>query len=164
MDRTVLEFWASFFKNAADSQRQIDNFNNWLQQGLAGYQALLSAMGGPAGEPERQAPGKRSDDYGRLWSQVAEDYQETLKDYLAIFEMVPKAEHLELIKKYEDVKAKLKDQEETIERLRHLLREKGEDQNRAMDDFKELIEKQSDEFQELMKHMSSFFQKTKEKS
>lgn len=164
MDRTILEFWANFFQNAANSQKQIDSFNSWLQQGLAGYQTLLSAMGNSAAESAKQGPDKGSDDYGKLWSQVAEDYQETLKDYLAIFEMVPKSEHLELAKKYEEVKAKLKDQQETIEHLRHLLREKGEDQNRAMDDFKELIEKQSDEFQELMKHMSSFFQKTKEKS
>jgi tetratricopeptide (TPR) repeat protein len=162
MDRNVLEFWADFFQNAAKSQKQIENFNKWLQQGLAGYEAFLSLMGKPYVVPDKQDTGKRPDDYSKVWNKATEDFQETLKDYMALFEMVPKSEHIELTKKYEDLKAKMKDQEETIEHLRKLLKEKGEDQSRAMDDFKGLIEKQSDEFQVLMKHMSHFFQKGKE--
>lgn len=164
MDKNVLEFWADFFQNAAKSQKQIDSFNKWLQQGLAGYEAFLSLMGKPYAAPGKQESGRSPEDYNKLWNKASDDFQDTLKDYLALFEMVPKSEHIELIKKYEDLKARLKDQEETIEHLRKLLKEKGEDQSRVMDDFKELIEKQSDEFQELMKHMSLFFPKGKEKS
>ena len=61
MDKNVLEFWADFFQNAAKSQKQIDSFNKWLQQGLAGYEAFLSLMGKPYAAPGKQDSGRSLD-------------------------------------------------------------------------------------------------------
>ena len=76
--------------------------------------------------------------------------------------MVPKDKHLALIKKYEELKEKVADQEETINHLRLLLEEKkAESQEELVQGFQDLIEKQSKQFQETMETFGSFFKKDK---
>ena len=59
--------------------------------------------------------------------------------------MVPKDEHLALVKKYEELKEKVAAQEETINNLRMLLEEKkAETQGELVKGFQELLEKQSE--------------------
>jgi NCAIR mutase (PurE)-related protein len=76
--------------------------------------------------------------------------------------VVPKDEHLALVKKYEELKEKVAAQEETINNLRMLLEEKKvETQGELVQGFQEIIEKQSQQFQETMETLSCFFKKDK---
>jgi hypothetical protein len=78
--------------------------------------------------------------------------------------VVPKDEHLALVKKYEELKEKVTAQEETIEHLRMLLEaKKVETQGELVQGFQEIIEKQSEQFQETMETLSRFFKKDKNK-
>jgi hypothetical protein len=79
--------------------------------------------------------------------------------------VVPKDEHLALVKKYEELKEKVAAQEETINNLRMLLEEKKvETQGELVQGFQEIIEKQSQQFQETMETLSRFFKKNKNQS
>ena len=74
--------------------------------------------------------------------------------------MVPKNEHLELVKKYEELKEKVADQEETISHLRMLLEQrKAESQDELVQGFQDLIDKQSKQFQQTMETFGSLFKK-----
>ncbi len=73
--------------------------------------------------------------------------------------VVPKDEHLTLIKKYEALKEKVAAQEETIKHLRMLLEEKGTGQGDMIRGFQDLVKKQTEQFQELMKDFSHSFEK-----
>jgi sugar diacid utilization regulator len=78
--------------------------------------------------------------------------------------IVPKDEHLELVRKYEELKKKVAVHEETIKHLRMLLEEKrAETQGEFVKGFREILEKQSEQFQETMETMGSFFKKDKNK-
>ena len=78
--------------------------------------------------------------------------------------VVPKDEHLALVKKYEELKEKVVAQEETINNLRMLLEaKKVETQGELVQGFQEIIEKQSQQFQETMETLSRFFKKDKNK-
>jgi hypothetical protein len=74
--------------------------------------------------------------------------------------MVSKDEHLTLIKKCEELKEKVADQEETINHLRMLLeKSKAESQDELVQGFHDLIEKQSDQFQKTMETFGNLFKK-----
>ena len=79
--------------------------------------------------------------------------------------MVPKDKHQALIKKYEELKEKVADQEKTINHLRFLLEEKKtESQEELVEGFQDLIEKQSKEFHEKMETFGRFFKTDTNKS
>ena len=82
---------------------------------------------------------------------AAENFQNSLRDYLSLMGVVPKDEHIKLVKKHEDLKRKVADQEENIKHLRMLLEEKGFGQGELVKNLQDLIISQTDHFQELMK-------------
>ena len=87
------------------------------------------------------------------------------KNYLYLVGVVSKGEHLALVKKYEELKEKVVVQEETIKHLRMLLEEKKvETQGELVQEFQEIIEKQSEQFQETMETLGNFFKKDEKKS
>ena len=98
--------------------------------------------------------------YMESWEKASENFLESFKDYLELMGMVPKDEHLALVKKYEELKEKVAGQEETIKSLRLLLEEKrAESQGELVKGFQDLIDNQSKQFQETMETFGSFFKK-----
>jgi small-conductance mechanosensitive channel len=74
--------------------------------------------------------------------------------------VVPKADHLRLVKKYEALKEKADQQEETIRHLRMLVNQKGPDQSQqaaAAEGFQEILQRQTEQFRELMGSLSRFY-------
>ncbi|MGA7876978.1 MAG: hypothetical protein WCA08_15070, partial [Desulfoferrobacter sp.] len=79
-------------------------------------------------------------------------------DYLNLLGVVSRDEHLELMKKYEELKEKAASQEETIKYLRMLLGEaKGIDASQVTKSVDELVKKQTDQFQKQMDSFSKSF-------
>jgi hypothetical protein len=98
--------------------------------------------------------------YMETWETASESFLNSFKDYLDSMGMVPKNEHLELVKKYEKLKEKVSAQEETIRHLRILVEgKKAESQEELVQGFHDLIEKQSKQFKETMDTFGSFFKK-----
>jgi chromosome segregation ATPase len=157
MDRHFLEFWGNLFINAAKQQEQLEDLAKWIQQGFKGFDELTAMFKKFYGLEHLK---KDTPVYTESWESASENFLNSFKDYLDLMGMVPKKEHLALVKKYEELKEKVADQEETINHLRMLLQErKSESQDELVQGFHDLIDKQSKQFQETMETFGSFFKK-----
>ncbi len=161
MDKHFLEFWGNFLINTAKEQKRMEDLSKWMQQGFKfkGFDDLTEMFRKFYGleHMEKDTPA-----YMESWEKASENFLESFKDYLELMGMVPKDEHLALVKKYEELKEKVAGQEETIKSLRLLLEEKrAESQKELVQGFQDLIEKQSKQFQETMETFGSFFKTDK---
>jgi hypothetical protein len=153
MDKNFMEFWGNFLINAAKSQKQFEDMTQWMGQNLSGFDeltAMFKKFYGLDGLKED------SPDYVNIWQTAAEEFQNSFQEYLGLMGMVPKNEHLNLVKKYEELKRKVADQEETIEHLRMLLKDSDLDQSETIKGLTDLTAKQADQFQELMSSFGQF--------
>ena len=98
----------------------------------------------------------------KTWAAAQENFTQSYRDYLALLGVVPREEHLALVRKYEELKDKVASQEETIRHLRMLLSQNNQEGYQDMaGQFEGLVKKQSDQFQQLME---SFTQSSKKDS
>ena len=157
MDRNFMEFWGNLLINAAKQQKQLEDLAKWMQQGFKGFDEWTAMFNKFYGLEQLK---KDTPAYSKTWEAASEKFLNSFKDYLYLMGMVPKNEHLALVKKYEELKLKVADQEETINHLRMLLEEKkAESQEELVQGFQDLIDKQSKKFQETMETFGSFFKK-----
>lgn len=157
MDKHFLEFWGNFLINTAKEQKRMEDLSKWIQQGLQGFDELTAMFNKFYGLEQME---KNTPAYTETWKKASEKFLKSFNDYMGLMGMVPKDEHLALIKKYEELKAKVAAQEETINNLRLLLEgKKAESQKELVQGFQDLIEKQSKQFQETMETFGTFFQK-----
>ena len=162
MDKYFLDFWGNFLINAAKGQKQLEDMSKWMRQGFEGFDELTDMFRKFYGleHMEKDTPA-----YMETWKQASENFQKSFKDYLRMMGVVPKDEHLELVRKYEELKKKVAVYEETIKHLRMLLEEKRvETQGEFIQKFQSIIENQSEQFQETMETLGNFFKKDKNKS
>jgi tetratricopeptide (TPR) repeat protein len=147
VDRHFLEFWGNFLINAAKGQKQMEDMAKWMTQGLKGFEDL-TAMFRKFYELDRIP--ESAPDYVKTWEKAAKDFQKSFEHYLKLLGVVPRHEHLELVKKYEALKEEVAEQEETIKHLRMLVVAKGADLGKIVKGYQDLVEKQTDQFQRLM--------------
>ena len=164
MDKHFLEFWGNFLINTAKEQKRMEDLSKWMQKGFKfkGFDDLTEMFRKFYGleHMEKDTPA-----YMESWEKASENFLESFKDYLELMGMVPKDEHLALVKKYEQLKEKVAGQEEIIKSLRLLLEEKrAESQREVVKGFQDLIEKQSQQFQETMETFGRFFKTDTNKS
>jgi hypothetical protein len=151
MDKHFLEFWGNLLLNAARGQKQLDETTKWMQQGFTGFENLSEMF--------RQCYGldAKSPDDSPARKKAQADFQKSFGDYLSLFGVVPKEEHLDLVKKYEELRQKADAQEETIKHLRMLLEEKGFDQAKVISGLQELMVEQGEQFRKLMESFSDLY-------
>ncbi len=156
VDRHFLELWGNLLINAAKGQKQIEELAQLLHQGKKGFEGQNAAFRKFYGlnSLDQESPG-----FLKASKNAVDDFQKSLKEYLDLMGVVRKDEHLKLVGKYEDLKKKAADQEETIKHLRMLLDEKGISQGEVPKGFQDLIKKQTDQFQDLMKGFGHFLEK-----
>jgi len=151
MDKHFLEFWGNFLLNAARGQEQLEEMTKWIQQGFTGFDRLSEMFRKCYGLDE-----KSLDDSGTRQKAQA-DFQESFKDYLSLFGVVPKEEHLALVKKYEELRQRVTDLEETNRHLRLLLEDKGFDQSKVITGLQELMVEQGEQFRKLMESFTGLY-------
>ena len=159
MDRQFLEFWGNFMLNAAKSQKQLEDLTTWMKGGLTGFEELSSLFQKVygLGKVEQESP-----DGVKTWAAAQENFTKSFREYLALLGVVPRDEHLALVRKYEELKEKVASQEETIKHLRMLLSQNNQEEYQDMaGQFEDLVKKQGDQFQQLME---SFTQSSKKDS
>ena len=122
MNRHFLEFWGKALLQAAQSQKQLEDLAKWCQRGFLGFQDYTQLFKATYGLDEMA---ESSPDYFTLWKKSEDDFRESFKEYLNLLGMVPREEYAALARKYEELKEKVAEQEETIKLLRMLLEEKG---------------------------------------
>jgi hypothetical protein len=147
MNRRFLEFWGKALLQAAQSQKQLEDLAKWCQRGFLGFQDYSQIFKASYGLDEMA---ESSPDYFTQWKKSEDDFRESFKEYLNLLGMVPREEYADLARKYEELKGKVAEQEETIKLLRVLLEEKGLGLAATSLEFQRLIEKQGEQFQKLI--------------
>lgn len=148
MDRHFLEFWGHILLNAAKGQKQLEDLAKWLPRGFFNLQDLTPLFQQAYGleQVDQESP-----DYLNLWKKAEATFRESFQEYLHLLGGVPREEYAALAERYEKLKEKVAQQEETIRQLKMLLEHKGMGYATATLEFQELIKKQGDQLQELLK-------------
>lgn len=157
MDRQFLEFWGNFLLQVAKGQQQWETLIRGLQGGFFNLGPMTSMFQKAYG---LEGLDQDSPDYMKMWKKAEEDFRDSFKDFLNLMGMVPRHEHAALALKYEELKEKVADQEETIKHLRLLLEDKGVDFGMATVEFQELIKKQTRQTQEFLQGLKDLFMKS----
>jgi len=150
MNRHFLEFWGKALLKAAESQKQLEDLARWCQRGFLGFQDYSQLFRAAYGLEEMA---EETPDYFTLWEKAEADFRDSFKEYLNLLGVVPREEYVALARQYEELKAKLAEQEETIRLLRLLLEEKGMGMEATTLEFQKLIQKQGDQFQKFIKNL-----------
>lgn len=158
MDKHFLEFWGNSLLNAAKSQKQFEDMAAWVQQGFKGFEEMTNLFLKIYGLDNLT---KDSPDYFTAWTKAEEEFRKSFHDYMSLLGFVAKHEHLELVRKYEELKEKFESQEETVRHLRMLLSESQlKDQGELAKQFEDLIKNQNDQFRNLVDKFSKAFKKS----
>ncbi len=148
MDMDFVEFWRNFFLKQGESRRGLDDFSVWMRQGLSGFDQMTAFFQKACGLDQLT---KGSIDLLQVMKKSQEDYQKSISTYLALIGGVPRGEHLDLIRKYEELKEQVTSQKETIKHLRTLLAEEKKVEHKELTgQMQDLIHEQSRQFKRLM--------------
>jgi len=151
MDRQFLEFWGNYLLSVAQGQKQLEDVTRWIRGGFSGVDELTALFKKYYGlrEPEHDTPLGRA-----AWEKAAADFKQSFRDYFCIMGWVSKDEYQVLQEENRGLKQKIETQEQTIARLRELLKSPGIDLNQTHEVLQDLINKQTAEFQKLVKKFS----------
>lgn len=151
MDRQFLEFWGNYLLSVAQGQKQLEDVARWIRGGFSGVDELTALFKKYYGlrEPEHDTPLGRA-----AWEKAAADFKQSFRDYFCIMGWVSKEDYQVLEEENRGLKQKIDTQEQTIARLRELLKSPGIDLNQTHEVLQELISKQTAEFQKLVKKFS----------
>jgi len=169
MDEKFLELWGNLLLSAARGKKQTNDIFRWMQ---TGFPNLNDTSTNKPGFPDFKELSEmfhrlygldqvsnRSAEYKEMSGKALHDFQKSFTDYLASMGIVSKNEHLTLIEKYEKLKAKCADQEETIRHLKMLLDSKGMNQPEISSQFQDLVKNQGELFQKMMVDFGQQFNK-----
>ena len=152
MDRHFLEFWGNYLLSVAKGQKQLEDFANWIRQGLKGADELSTMFQKTygLGDYDNSDPESTSD-----WEKAAENFRESFGDYFRMMGWISKEEYQAIEEENRSLKIKIDEQDQKIKRLQNLLRQPTIDQNQTLNVLQDLINKQSDEFQKLLTNLST---------
>lgn len=167
MDQKFLEFWGHFLINSAKSMNQADEFNAWVKKGFSGFPGTSGKSSSQCSEFEEIANlfrklygldqfSENSSEYQNMAKEAGEKFKNSFTDYLSLMGFVNKEEHLQLIQKYEKLKEKCTDQEETIRHLKMLLNVKNPMETEAMSNLQDIAKDQSRLFQKMFEGMGQY--------
>jgi hypothetical protein len=151
MDRQFLEFWGNYLLSVARGQKQLEDVSRWMRGGFSGVEELTALFKKYYGLEDQSQDRPES---SAAWERAAEDFKKSFRDYFCIMGWVSKDEYQNLEQENQALKQKIEAQEQTISRLRDLIKNPGIDPNKSLDVLQDLINKQSAEFQKLVKKFS----------
>ena len=151
MDRQFLEFWGNYLLSVARGQKQLEDVSRWIREGFSGVEELTALFKKYYG---LEGNGQDRPEYSAAWEKAAADFKESFRDYFRIMGWVSKDEFQILEEENQVLKQKIAAQEQTIARLRDLIKNPGTDFGHTLGVLEDLINKQSTEFQKLMKNFS----------
>jgi hypothetical protein len=147
MDSDFLEFWGNLLINTAKGRRKMEEINQWINQGLKGSDELSNMILSFYGiQKEREDPTPD----GETLDKVSKAFLDSYHEYIQVMGMVPRTEYEELSKNCEKLEKKCAEQEETIEFLKGLISDRIIDPSNTVENFQELLSKQSEQFRRLM--------------
>jgi hypothetical protein len=161
LDEKYLEFLGNFLLSAAKGRKQMDELMCMSRMGFKGFEEMASMFRKFYGLDKIEKGGP---EYVQNWDKAAEEFRNSFKEYLDIMGVVPKKDYVELVGKYEELKKKVADQEETIRHLQILMKNKGADQGETARIFQDMMKKQGEQFVEIMDAVGGYFKKESDES
>lgn len=183
MDEKFLEFWGNFLISFAKGKKRANESSDMFQKNLASFNEFFSGMmqqknltgfdkvfsnltkNNPADFDNLSATfrnlygldqvSEKSSEYNVMAKQAVQDFQKSFREYLAFTGYVPKEEHVRLIEKYQKIKEKCEDQEETIRHLKMLMGGKISEHQGNVNHQGDIIRS----LQSIIKDQTNFFQK-----
>lgn len=161
MDEKFLEFWGNFLISTAREKKRADDITSIMQKSIANFNEMFAAGLGEMTPMFRKFYGldnlsEHGEEYSTMTKKAVDDFQKSFKDYLAMMGVFPQKDYLTLVEKYEKLKEKCADQEETIKHLKMLLSMKGGDQSDAVNTLQSIAKDQSELFQKMMTDFSQY--------
>ena len=151
VDSKFLEFWGNYLVTVARGQRQLEDLSRWIRQGFQGLDDLRAAFERSYGL-DRLQPNQKA--YEAAWKQATAEFRKSFRETFAVLGWVAEEEADALRQENRQLRDQVAKQEQTIRRLRGMLEAQGLDQDKAVEVFRDLIQKQSREFEKLMKNIS----------
>jgi hypothetical protein len=152
IDPHFLEFWGKYLTEVARGQKQLEDLPRWMQQGFQGWEDLRELFARSYGLDRLQP---NSSAYNDAWKQATAEFRKSFRETFAALGWVAEEQYEELQQENQRLKDRVAAHEETIGRLRSLLDAEGLDQQKTVEVFQALIQKQSREFEKLMKNLSA---------
>ena len=153
MNAELMEAWGKLLVGTAKAQKNLDSMAGWLRQWQESFGDLTTLWGG-AYDFKNMA--QSNPFYPVAWKESEEILRKCFKDFLSLWGVTPVEDHLKLIQKYEELKAKNLGLEETIEHLRMLLNHEGiVDYGHFAKQYQDAVKQQTDQYQKVMENLSN---------
>ena len=173
MDDKFLEFWGNFLLSAARGKKHTDRMFRWMQTGFPKPDESSSEYNSPDFQEFSRmfrkfygldSLSQYSDQYKKTSETAMYDFQKSFKEYVALMGIVSQEEHLALVEKYEKLKTKCEQQEETIKHLKMLLNAKGTSHAEMSSNFENMVKTQGELFRKMMTDFGQYFDKSEKNS
>lgn len=144
MDAKNYQFWADFFRQAAEGQARFDEVRKWMEQGIQSSGGMYeifrkwfeATTGKPVGQP------------AEFYEDVMAEFNRAIQQFLNDFGVIPKSVYQDLEEKNRALKQRIEEQEETIRRLRRMLADKEVGLGDSADQFTRLVSSQQELFKQ----------------
>lgn len=152
MDRQFLELWGTMLLNASKGQKQLEDFSKLMRGDFSSFENMAEMFGNMYGIGLYK---KNAPDYLEIWQKAMQDFNTAFKEFIAMMDLVPRNDYLELLRENEVLKKKAALQEENISDLQKILDKQLSDQKDGLKEFESLIQNQDDQFRKLMNNFSN---------
>lgn len=154
MDSDLLESWGKLLIGTAKTQRQYEQLLGWTHQWYRCFGGLMNFFSGP--QAMNQAVKGSAFDLD-IWKQSEESLR-NFGSYLRLFGLVPMSEHMELLRKYEELKDKCAVQERALAFYQMMEGEAGATEGGSlMKQFQDLAFKQTQQNLNLIDNFKKLF-------
>jgi uncharacterized protein YdiU (UPF0061 family) len=150
MNRQFYEFWASFFTNASQGQKQIDDASALMKQGFDGWSDLTALFMRSYGLKPPQSENYQA---SPAWQKAIADFQDSFSQFAAQWGWISQSEHQKVLEKCGELEKKVEAQQATITQLRGLLAQEGLGYTELIEHLKGSFKDQSEQFQAIMENI-----------
>jgi len=163
MDRRLFEFWGQLFLDLARTQRHMEDMNRLFREGLTALGAFAFPF--PVGGDQKKGGGlDGSGATGEPLGQADNPFQESLRQIMALWNMVPKEDYDLLARRLSEAEGKVEEYEQTIHTLKGLVGERQSDPLAATNDLQGLLARQQEAFESLLDNLGRLFQEKEDTS
>ncbi|HNY65945.1 MAG TPA: hypothetical protein PKM41_10945 [Deltaproteobacteria bacterium] len=149
MDKNLMELWGNYFLTAAKGQKQMEDFSKLAQGGFWEMPDMSGMMGVFSG---MDALARASNEYLKIFIRANEEMQKSIKDFLALMDLVPRKDYEDLLEEYETYKKSVEEREKGT--VGKVLAEELSLQTQGLKSFEELMRNQTRQFQDLMSNFT----------
>jgi hypothetical protein len=165
MDKNFLELFGNILIGASRGKKQVDEMLRWVQKSVSasanGIYELPIMFKKFYGLDQLS---ERSTEYKTMAEKAVQDFQNSLKEYVTLLGMIPneqtvsRDEYLNLIRKYEKLKERCSDLEETNKHLRLIvdMDTAEKDPTDLITGIQDIVKGQTDIFQKVVKNFTGY--------